>query len=88
LLNTGWRGGAGPPKFQGAPMDVVYGSTFGWDGRPSPLMLVLRLVWGTGFLSGMIDGALIVHRKSFFLVYLAALSTKRIQLARFLFLKV
>ena len=51
-------------------------------------MLVLRLVWGTGFLSSMIDGALIVHRKSFFLVYLAALSTKRIQLARFLFLKV
>ena len=45
----GWRGGAGPLIFQGAPMVVVFGSTFGWVGRLSLLMLVLRLVWGIGF---------------------------------------
>jgi hypothetical protein len=45
----GWREGAGPLIFQGAPMVVVFGSTFGWVGRLSLLMLVLRLVWGIGF---------------------------------------
>jgi hypothetical protein len=39
----GWAGGPGPLIFLGVPTAVVYGGTFGWDGRPFPLILVLRL---------------------------------------------
>jgi hypothetical protein len=35
--------GAGSLIFLGVPTAVVYGGTFGWDRRPFPLILVLRL---------------------------------------------
>ena len=38
------EGGPGPLIFLGVPMAVVYGRTFGWGGRPSPLTPVLRWV--------------------------------------------
>ena len=54
----GWKGGVGSLIIPGVLMATVYGSTFGWVGRVSPLILGLRLDWVIGFLFGMIDGAL------------------------------
>ena len=40
----GWVGGVGPLTLLEVLTDIVYGGTFGWDGRLFPLILVLRLV--------------------------------------------